>query len=161
MFNAWKQEKAIAALVDDAQALADKLANAKAHIVDSHFAAAEFWAAQFHADGQDLHALSNWKPAAVQRFATATAGKIAALRKKRDYDSSDGLAVWLHTARAVTEPRIAPAVREIWQHLVAAGPNADTMAEDLLQEAGLPIGEHRRVPLGFSQPESGPESGSE
>ena len=40
MFDTWKKEKATAALVDEAQALADKLSQAKPHIVDSHAAAA-------------------------------------------------------------------------------------------------------------------------
>ena len=45
MFNAWKQEKAMAALVGDAQAVADKLASAKRHVVDSCAEIAWFWAA--------------------------------------------------------------------------------------------------------------------
>lgn len=57
--------------------------------------------------------------------------------------------IWLHTARAVTEPRIAPAVREIWQLIVGTGPNADAMAHDLLQDAGLPVDLDRRAPNGF------------
>ena len=150
MFSTWKQEKATAALVDEARALSDKLAAAKPHIVDSHAAAAQFWAASYLAIGQNLHELTVWKPAAVARFATAAQTKIAVLRKAREYDSSDGLAIWLHTARAVTEPRIAPAVREIWQQIVDAGPNADAMAHDLLQDAGLPVDQVRRIPKGFS-----------
>ena len=149
MFNAWKQEKATAALVDEAQALADKLAAAKPHIVDSFAATAQFWAVFHLAAGQDLHELSDWAPQAVTRFTTATQTKIAALRKKRDYDSSDGLAVWLHTARAVTEPRVAPPVARIWQQLMAAGPNVDAMVQDLLQDAGLPLETPRRAPTGF------------
>lgn len=149
MFSTWKQEKSTAALVDEAQALADKLAGAKPHIRDSYAAAAQFWAATYLADSQNLHDMILWKPAAITRFANAVQTRIAALRKQRDYDSSDGLAVWLHTARAVTEPRVAPAVREIWQHLQSAGPNADSMARDLMQDAGLVSSDARRAPRGF------------
>ena len=149
MFSTWKQEKATSALVDEAQALADKLAGAKPHFVESHAAAAQFWAARCLADGQDLHALIDWKAAVVTRFAATTQTRIAALRKQRAYDSSDGLAVWLHTARAVTEPRIAPPVRDIWQHILNAGPNGASMALDLLQDAGLPVDARVRAPKGF------------
>jgi hypothetical protein len=86
---------------------------------------------------------------AAARFASATQIKIAALRKKREYDSSDGLAIWLHTARAVSEPRITPPVRDIWHQILNAGTNADSMAQDLLQDAGLPYDQTRRVPTGF------------
>lgn len=153
MFHAWKQEKATAALVDEAQALAEKLADTKAHIVDSYGAHARVWAVSALQDGKDLHALALWPAAAVARFISATQTKIAALRKARDYDSSDGLAVWLHTARAVKEPRIAPAVRQIWRHLLAAGPNCDAMALDLLQDAGLPLDQPFGCPKGFDTPE--------
>ena len=149
MFSTWKQEKSTAALVDDAQALADKLAGAKPHILDSHAAATQFWAAVYLADTQNLHDMILWKPAVITRFANAVQARIAVLRKQRDYDSSDGLAVWLHTARALTEPRIVPAVREIWQHILNAGSNADSMARDLMHEAGLVSGEARRAPKGF------------
>ena len=149
MFSTWKQEKATAALVDEAQALSDKLAERKPHILDSHAAAARFWAASYLASGQDLHDLMVWPPATVARFASGVQTRIAALRKAREYDSSDGLAIWLHTARAVTEPRIAPAVRTIWQQILNAGPNADGMALDLLQDAGLAVDEGRRIPNGF------------
>ena len=149
MFKNWQQEKATAALIDEAQALADRLANSKPHILDSHTAFAQFWAASYHENGQDLLEMSVWKPAAVARFASATETKIAAMRKKREYDSSDGLTIWLHTARAVTEPRLAPAVRQIWDLLMMAGPNADSMADDLLQDAGLPVRQTRGVPRGF------------
>ena len=149
MFNAWKQEKAIVALVDEAQALADKLAGAKPHFVDSYAATARVWGATYLAEGQNLHDLTDWSPANVKRFVSTAQTKIAALRKKRDYDSSDGLAVWLHTARAVTDARLAPAVREIWQHLRATGANADAMAADLLQDAGLPLDAPHRCPKGF------------
>ena len=152
MFHEWKQEKATTALVDQAQAVADKLAAAKPHILDSHAAAAQFWAGSYLANGQNLHDLTTWTPAAVTRFASAAQTRIAALRKQREYDSSDGLAIWLHTARAVTEPRIAPAVREIWHHIWNAGSNAHAMARDLLQDAGLPAGDGRRVPHGFGDP---------
>lgn len=150
MFNAWKQEKATVALVDEAQALADKLSDTKPHILDSHAATAYFWAASYLAAGQDLFNLKDWTPAAAARFASAAQSRIAILRKKRDYDSSDGLAIWLHTARAVTEPRVAPAARDIWQQILKAGPNADSIARDLLQDAGLPVDEDRRVPKGFT-----------
>ena len=113
-------------------------------------AAARFWAASYLADGQNLYEVSDWTPAATARFVKAMPAKIAALRKQREYDSSDGLAIWLHTARAVTEPRIAPAVCAIWQHVTNAGPNADGMAQDQLQDAGLPVDVGRRIPSGFS-----------
>ncbi|MBC2834667.1 hypothetical protein [Paragemmobacter straminiformis] len=149
MFSAWKQEKATAALVEDAQAMADRLSSAKPHVRDSYAATARFWELSYLAEGHALHDLSAWKPAAVARFVTSAQGKIAALRKARDYDSSDGLAVWLHTARAVTEPRIAPAVRDIWQALLAAGPNAASMTADLLADAGLTGDPARSIPKGF------------
>ncbi len=149
MFSTWKQEKATAALVDAAQDLSDKLAAAKPHFLDSHAAEARFWAASHLANGLDLYDLTHWKPAALLRFAAATETKIAALRKQRDYASSDGLAIWLHTARAVTEPRIASAVRDIWRQLAQAGPNADAMAADLMQDAGLPVDITRLIPKGF------------
>jgi hypothetical protein len=149
MFNAWKQEKAIAALVDEAQALADKLGSAKPHIRDSHAANARFWELSYLAEGQTLHDVANWPPAAIARFVSGAQSKITALRKKRFYDSSDGLTVWLHTARAVTEPRIAPAARDIWQQILAAGPNTDTMVNDLLAEAGLSGPPARQAPAGF------------
>ena len=150
MFSDWKQEKAIAALVDDARAMADRLDGAKPHIRDSYAATARFWEVSYLAEGQDLHHLTSWKPAAVTRFISAAQTRIAALRKARAYDSSDGLAVWLHTARAVTEPRIAPAARDIWAHIMAAGPNTDLMATDLMAEAGLSGDPGRRIPQGFS-----------
>lgn len=156
MFNAWKQEKATAALVDEARALAEKLSGTKPHIVDAHLAAARLWAASYLATGQDLFNLTDWTPAAAAPFVTAAQSRIVTLRKKREYDSSDGLAIWLHTARAVAEPRIAPAVRDIWQQLLDAGPNADSMARDLLQDAGLPVDEDRRVPKGFGIYDPGP-----
>ncbi|WP_103170991.1 hypothetical protein [Paracoccus sp. SY] len=149
-FNTWKQEKATAALVDEAQALAEKLAAAKPHHVESYAAAARFWAASYLAEGKDLYELSHWKADAVSRFAAAAQTRVAALRKKREYDSSDGLSVWLHTARAVTETRVAPAVRDIWQHLMDAGRYADSMAQELMQDAGLPADMGRRVPAGFA-----------
>jgi hypothetical protein len=149
-FSTWKQEKATAALVEEAQALAEKLAAAKPHHVESYAAAARFWAASYLSEGKDLYELSHWKADAVSRFAATAQARVAALRKKREYDSSDGLAIWLHTARAVTETRVAPAVRDIWQHLMEAGPNADSMAQELIQDAGLPADMGRRVPAGFA-----------
>lgn len=151
MFNAWKQEKAITALVEEAQALAEKLGAAKPHIRDSHAAHARFWELSYLAEGQILNDVANWPHAAVTRFISGAQSKITALRKKRHYDSSDGLTVWLHTARAVTEPRIAPGVQDIWQQILAAGPNTDTMVTDLLAEAGLSGDPARQVPFGFDQ----------
>ena len=150
MFSAWQQEKATAALVADAQAVADRLASAKRHVVDSYAATAWFWAASFRAEGQDPYAIASWPPAAVARFVTTTQTRIAALRKKRAYDLSDGLAVWLHTARAVTEPRIAHPLQDIWQMLMHAGPNAEAMAFELMAEAGLPAFLVRQAPAGIA-----------
>ena len=150
MFSNWRQEKATMALVDEAVALSVKLAGAKPHFLDSHAAHAQFWAGFHLSNGLDLYDMIDWKAADVSRFAKAAETKIAALRKQRAYDSSDGLAIWLHTARAITEPRIAPAVRDIWQHILAAGPNSDGMASDLLQDAGLPKNTSRRLPKGFA-----------
>lgn len=149
MFGAWQQEKATAALVADAQAVADKLASAKRHVVDSYAATAWFWAASLRAEGQDLYAIASWPPVAVVRFVTLAQTRIAALRKKRHYDLSDGLTVRLHTARAVKELRIAPPVQNIWQMILDAGPNADAMAIELMAEAGLPAGLVRRAPAGI------------
>ncbi len=153
MFSNWQQEKVIAALVDQAQAMADKLAAAKPHVVDSHAATAMFWAASYLASRQNLHDLTDWKATTAARFAATADTKIAALRKQRAYDSSDGLAVWMHTARAISEPRIAPPVCEVWRHLSKAGPNAATMADDLLQDAGLPVGAAFSIPKGFQSQE--------
>ena len=150
MFNAWQQEKATEALVGDAQAVADRLASAKGHVVDSYAAAAWFWAASLQAEGQDPYAMASWPPAAVARFVTATQTRIADLRKKRDYDLSDGLTVWLHTARALQEPRIARPVHDIWQMILSSGPNADTMATDLMAEAVLPAVLVRKAPTGIA-----------
>jgi hypothetical protein len=156
MFNAWQQEKATAALVGDAQAVADRLASAKRHVVDSYAATAWFWAASLQAEGQDLYAIAGWPSAAVARFVAATQTRITALRKKRDYDLSDGLAVWLHTARALQEPRIASPVHDIWQMILNAGPNADTMATELMAEAGLPAVLVRKAPTGTApKPQNG------
>lgn len=151
MFNAWKEEKAIVALIDQAQAMADKLASAKPHVRDGHAAAVFFWDAAYRADGKMLHEIKGWPPAAVVRFVATAQTRIAALRKARDYDSSDGLAIWLHTARAVTEPRITPAVLEIWELILSSGQNADAMAADLMAEAGLPGTPDRRAPTGFAE----------
>ena len=150
MFNAWQQEKATAALVGDAQAVADRLASAKKHVVDSHAATAWFWAIVLQSEGKDVHTIASWPHQAVTRFVAADHTRIAVLRKKRDYDLSDGLAVWLHTARAVAEPRILPPVREIWQMILNAGPNAEGMAGDLVAEAGLSALPVRQAPLGFA-----------
>lgn len=149
MFEAWKQEKAVAALVGAAQDMADRLASAKPHMRDSHAAHARFWHATHLAEGQDLADLAQWPGAARTRFAAMAQTRIAALRKAREYDSSDGLAVWLHTARAVDEPRIAPPVRDIWQSLMSAGRNADAMAADLITDAGLAVPPFAGAPHGF------------
>ena len=149
MFSTWKQEKATVSLIEEAQMLLDKLSTAKPHILESHAAAAQFWAAAYLADGQNLHDLMVWKPAAVARFSVTVQTRITALRKKREYDSSDGLAIWLHTARAVTESRIAPVVRDIWQLILNAGPNADAMAQDQLREAGFSMQIGLQTPIGF------------
>lgn len=150
MFNAWQQEKAKAALVADAQAVADKLASAKRHVVDSYAATAWFWSGALRAEGLDVHVIASWPQDAITGFVTKTQKRIAALRAKRDYDLSDGLAVWLHTARAVMEPRILPPVRDIWQMIQNAGPNAEGMATDLLIEAGLPAPPRLQPPAGFA-----------
>ena len=150
MFNAWQKETATAALVGDAQAVADRLASAKGHVVDNYAATAWFWAASLQAEGQDPYAIASWPPAAVARFVTATQIRVAALRKKRDYDLSDGLAVWLHTARALKEPRIARAVHDIWQMILNSGPNADNMATDLMADAELPAVLVRQAPAGLA-----------
>ena len=50
----------------------------------------------------------------------------------------------------MTESRVAPAARDIWQHLMEEGPNADAMALELIQDAGLPPDMGRRVPAGFA-----------
>lgn len=149
MFKNWQKEKATTALVDAAQELADKLEIAKPHIRDSQAAFAQFWREAYFVKGQDLQDITLWKPSVVTRFVAAAETKIASLRKQREYESSDGLTIWLHTARAVTEPRIAPAVRDIWQLLKNAGPNAGAMVDDLLQDAGLPLGRVACVPQGF------------
>lgn len=148
-FGDWKLEKAVQGLIDEAQGLADKLDAMKPHVTDGLAAAAAFWAVSYQETGQDLHQIGTWKPADLRRFISGTNSKIAALRKQRLYDSSDGLAVWLHTARAVTEPRVAPAAKSIWFKLSQAGPNADSWLADLLQDAGLNSDQSRRVPLGF------------
>ena len=149
MFNAWQQEKATEALVGDAQAVADRLASSKQHVIDSYAATTWFWAASLQAEGKDPLAIASWPPGAVARFVTTIQTRIAALRKKGDYDLSDGLAVWLHTARAVKEPRIAGPVRDIWQMILNAGPNADTMTTELMAEAELPAMLVRQGPAGF------------
>ena len=149
MFADWKVEKAITARVDEAQALAERLATAKPHVRDSYASFAQVWQATYLVEKQDLYDLHLLKPDALKRFIAKTETKIAALRKQREYDSSDGLAVWLHTARALAEPRVAPAVCQIWQLLMTVGPNADAMTDDLLQDAGLPPRTPRRVPHGF------------
>ncbi len=149
MFGTWKAEKAVVALVDEAQALADKLAVAKPHFVDAYAAWAQVWAVEHRGEGTDLAGVLGWKPVDAARFAKSAATRIAALRKARDYERSDGLTVWMHTARAVSEPRILPPLRAIWVRLDLAGPNAATMAEEALAEAGLPLGSARVVPVGL------------
>jgi len=149
MFNDWKVEKAITALIDEAQDLAERLATAKPHVRDSYASFAQVWQATYLVENQDLYDLRLLKPDVLKRFISKTETKIAALRKQREYDSSDGLAVWLHTARAIAQPRVAPAVCQIWHLLLTVGPNADAMTDDLLQDAGLPPRTSRRVPQGF------------
>ncbi|MFN7225005.1 MAG: hypothetical protein ACK4MS_13385 [Paracoccaceae bacterium] len=149
MFGNWQKEKAITTLIDEAQAMAERLAGAKPHAVEMQAAAAQFWAVVYQGEGQDLAGLIDWTPAEVARFVRSAQTKIATLRKSRDYTSSDGLAVWLHTARAVSEPRIAPAVRDIWAYLSGAGMNVESMLADLLQDAGLSSALTRQVPKGF------------
>ena len=149
MFGTWKAEKAVQALVDEAQALADKLVGAKPHFVDAYAAWAQVWAVQHRAEGLDLAGVLGWKPAEAARFAKAAATRIAAFRKAREYERSDGLTIWMHTARAVSEPRLLPPVRAIWAALDLAGPNVATMAEEALAEAGLSVGAARVVPVGL------------
>ncbi len=153
MFGTWKAEKAVQALVDEAQALADKMAGAKPHFVDAYAAWAQVWAVQHQGEGQDLAGVLGWKHAEAARFAKAAATRIAALRKAREYERSDGLTIWMHTARAVSEPRLLPPVRAIWARLAEAGPNVPTMTEEALVEAGLPTGGARCVPLGLGEEE--------
>ena len=138
MFADWKAEKAVQALVDEAQAWADRLSSAKPHQLEAQAAAGWYWAAFYLSEGRDLTTMAAWKPLELKRFVTATQTKIAALRKARDYEVSDGLTLWLHAARAVTEPRIAPPAAEIWALIAGVGQNADTMAEERCLEAGIP-----------------------
>lgn len=150
-FGGWQKEKAIKALVDEAQAVADRLTSGKPHAREMHAAAVQFWAEAFLAEGQDLAALPTWKPAAVAQFIRAAQTRIAALRKARDYTSSDGLAVWLHVARSQSEPRLEAPLREIWAQLAATGQNVEAMLADLLQDAGLPpAAGPRRMPPRFA-----------
>lgn len=145
-FGDWKLEKAVQALIDEAQALADRLALAKPHVIESYAAFAQVWAVTYLETAQDLAAIAGWKPTDVKRFIAGSQTKIAALRKDRNYDSSDGLAVWLHTARAVLEPRVAAPVDQIWRILQQPSANAEAMMLDLLQDAGLATGNAQIVP---------------
>ncbi len=138
MFADWKAEKAVQALVDEAQDWADRLSGAKPHQLEAQAAAGWYWAAFYLSEGRDLTTMGTWKAVDLKRFITATQTKIAALRKARDYEVSDGLVLWLHAARAVSEPRIAPPAAEIWSLIAGAGQNADTMAEERCAEAGIP-----------------------
>lgn len=149
MFGTWKVEKAVTALVDEAQALADKLAGAKPHFVDSHAAWAQVWAVSYQAEGHDLTTILTWTPTQAARFAKSAATKIAAYRKAREYERSDGLTIWLHTARAVSEPRILPPVRAIWHILAKAGPNAPSMTGEALADAGMTWDGVWRIPVGL------------
>lgn len=151
MFSAWKVEKAVQALVDEAQALVDRLEGAKPHVLDAYAATGRYWRAVYLADGLRLDEIGSWKTADVTRFAKATEGRIAALRKARDYEKGDVLAIWLHTARGVTEPRVKPPVLALWQLLLTAGPNADSMAAEMIAEAGLPPDAGRSIPAGFGE----------
>lgn len=149
MFSAWKVEKAVQALVDEAQALVDRLEGAKPHVLDAYAATGRYWRAAYLAEGVRLDKIGMWKPADVTRFAKTAQGRIAALRKARDYELGDGLAIWLHTARSITEPRVKPPVLALWQLLQAAGPNADSMAAERIAGAGLPPDAGRTIPAGF------------
>jgi hypothetical protein len=149
MFKNWQLEKAVQALIDEAEAMADRLGSAKPHVAESYGAAAQFWAVTYLNDGQDLRTIGAWKQTEVKRFIGVSQTKIAALRKKRDYVSSDGLAVWLHTARAVVEVRVRPPVIEIWRLLTVTENNSEAMANELLLDAGLPPGVGRSLPTGF------------
>lgn len=73
------KKKAMAALVDEAQTLAEKLSGTKPQILDSHAAAAQFWAASYFSTGQDLFNLNDWTPATAARFAAAAQSRIAPL----------------------------------------------------------------------------------
>jgi hypothetical protein len=149
MFNDWKAEKAIEALVTEAQDLADKLATTKPHFRDSYATQVQVWAAIHHAKGEDLYALMDWKPAAITSFAKSAAREFAALRKAREYERSDGLNVWLQTARALTQPRIMAPAKAIWEALAEAGLNVPTMVEEVLEEQGLTASPFGPVPKGF------------
>jgi hypothetical protein len=151
MFGTWKAEKAVQALVDEAQGLADKLAGAKPHFVDAYAAWAQVWAVEHLAEGRDLAAVLTWKPAEAARFAKQAETRIAAYRKAREYERSNGLTIWMHTARAVGEPRVLPPVRAIWLALAQAGPNAPSMADEALAEAGLPPSAAWIVPMGLGE----------
>ena len=70
-FGNWQIEKAVKALVDEAQAVADRLGGGKPHAVEQHAAAAQFWAAVYLPEGVDLTTLASWKPAEVARFIRA------------------------------------------------------------------------------------------
>jgi hypothetical protein len=148
-FGDWKLEKSVQALIDEAQAMADRLESGKAHVIESYASFAQVWAVTFYGDGQDLRGMAGWSAVELKRFITTIQSKIAALRKQRLYDSSDGLAVWLHTARAVSQPRIVPAVGEIWRLLQSGGSNATAMTEDILQDAGLPTDHPPFIPPQF------------
>ncbi|NBZ88187.1 hypothetical protein [Stagnihabitans tardus] len=150
MFNDWKAEKAVAGLVTEAQELSDKLGTAKPHILDAHAAMARLWAARQAVEGTDLYAMASWKAPALKKFTSATQTRINALRKARTWDQADGLTIWLHSARALSEPRILAPVKEIWRQLAHAGPNADAMAEELLAEEGLSPDPGRAIPKGFA-----------
>lgn len=149
-FGDWKLEKGVLALISGAQDVADRLASAKPHVVDSYAAYAQFWAVVHLNGGHDLREVAAWKPVEVKRFVAASQAKIEILRKARDYDSSDGLAVWLHTARAVFEPRIRPAAAQIWRLLTAQSANIDAMVADMLADADLPRDHPRLLPKGYT-----------
>ncbi|MEH6774378.1 MAG: hypothetical protein V7668_10675 [Cereibacter changlensis] len=149
MFNDWKKEKAVQAWIDAAQAVVDRLETSKPHVIDGLAAEAQLWAARYRAEGQELLEIAGWTPAERARFISKAETKIAALRKQRAHDSSDGLAVWLHSALALTEPRVAPAARSLWQMLSGAGDNARTMLAEKLAEADLPPEPDLRRPEGF------------
>jgi hypothetical protein len=55
----------------------------------------------------------------------------------------------MHTLRAVTDPRFAPTVRNIWQQLSPVPSNEDAKADDLRQNEDVQIHQSRNVLKGF------------
>ncbi|MES2968212.1 MAG: hypothetical protein V4804_05655 [Pseudomonadota bacterium] len=150
MFKGWLEEKATKALIDEADALFEKLRDGKRHVVDNHAAAAMFWAAVYGEKGRDLYAMSGWPAKEVASFAREAGTRIKDLRKGRDYDSADGLTIWLHTARGIIEPQVAPSARSIWVALARATSDAVSMADEMVADAGLAGPCLLRAPAGFA-----------